>query len=155
MPLASKGQAMADFKRLTDTVWASPQLSVDDVSEAAVQGFGLVVNNRPDGETEGQPDGQAIEQAARDRGMDYAAIPVDHSGFSQPQVEAMAQAIEKANGKVLAYCRSGTRSTFLWALAEAHRGKDPDALTRAAAAAGYDISGIRPTLEMLSANSHD
>ncbi|WP_120076382.1 TIGR01244 family sulfur transferase [Aurantiacibacter odishensis] len=146
---------MTDFKRLTDTVWASPQLTESDINEAAAQGFGLIVNNRPDGESEDQPRGEAIEHAARDKGMDYVAIPVGHSGFSQPQVDAMARALEKADGKILAYCRSGTRSTYLWALAEAHRGKNADTLTRAAASAGYDISGIRPTLEMLAVRNSD
>jgi uncharacterized protein (TIGR01244 family) len=62
----------------------------------------------------------------------------------------MAKALEDAGGPVLAYCRSGTRSCNLWALAEASRGVDPDALTAKAAGAGYDISGIRPLLDALS-----
>lgn len=141
---------MTDFRRLSDTIWASPQISTAELAEAAAQGFTMVVNNRPDGESDDQPDGAAIQQAATELGLGYASIPVDHSGFSEPQVAAMAQALERADGKVLAYCRSGTRSTFLWALAEASRGKDPAALAQAAHEAGYDISPAAPMLDMLA-----
>lgn len=146
---------MSDFKRLSDRVWASPQITVGEVAEAASQGFVMVVNNRPDGEADDQPAGSQIEQAAKEHGLEYIAIPVGHSGFSQPQLEAMADALGKTDGKVLAYCRSGTRSTFLWALAEASRGSDPATLVEAALAAGYDIGPVVPTLEMLSAKARD
>ncbi len=58
--------------------------------------------------------------------------------------------LAEAGGPVLAFCRSGTRSCNLWALASASRGGDPDALTAKAAGAGYDIAGIRPLLDALS-----
>ena len=63
----------------------------------------------------------------------------------------MVAALESARGKILAYCRSGTRSTLLWALAEASNGRSPDDLARAAAEAGYDLASIRPLLDMLAA----
>ncbi|MCC6479566.1 MAG: TIGR01244 family phosphatase, partial [Sphingomonadaceae bacterium] len=56
-------------------------------------------------------------------------------------------------GPVLAYCRSGTRSTLLWALSEASQGGDPDALTNMAAKAGYDINPVRPLMDMLKAKA--
>jgi uncharacterized protein (TIGR01244 family) len=65
----------------------------------------------------------------------------------------MAKALESATGPVLAYCRSGTRSTLLWALAEASNGADPDELSATAAAAGYDLSPIRALLEILASRS--
>ena len=63
----------------------------------------------------------------------------------------MIAALEQAEGPILAYCRSGTRSTFLWALASAKQGGDPDAIVRAAMQAGYDVSPIRPMIDMLAA----
>ena len=92
----------------------------------------------------------AIRTVAQTLGLSYHAIPVTHAGFSMPQVEAMRSALESAGGPVFAYCRSGTRSTNLWALAEASRGIDPETLVGKAANAGYDISGIRPMLDTLS-----
>ena len=141
------------FRRLTDTVLASPQIGLADVAAAKAQGVTLIVNNRPEDESEDQTPGSQIAAAAAAAGIGYVAIPVTHAGFSENQVEAMAQALAGAAGPVLAYCRSGTRSTLLWALAEARRGADPDALGAAAAAAGYDLASIRPMLDMLKARS--
>ncbi|MFM6950938.1 MAG: TIGR01244 family sulfur transferase [Novosphingobium sp.] len=141
------------FRHLTNSVLASPQISLADLAEAKAQGVGLVINNRPEGESDDQVPGPEIETAARALGMDYIAIPVTHAGFSGPQVEAMAAALASSAGKVLAYCRSGTRSTLLWALAQASEGADLDAVAAQAAAAGYDVSPVRPLMDMLKARS--
>lgn len=141
------------FRRLSDHVLASPQISLDDLGDAKALGVGLVINNRPEGESDDQVPGPEIEAAARALGMDYIAIPVTHAGLSGPQVEAMAAALQGANNKVLAYCRSGTRSTLLWALAEASKGADLDELTARAADAGYDVTPVRPLMDMLKAHS--
>ena len=82
--------------------------------------------------------------------MDYVAIPVTHAGFSEDQVRAMAAALGRADGPVLAYCRSGTRSTLLWSLAQASLGQDPDTLADQAARGGYDLAPIRGLLDMLA-----
>ncbi len=139
------------FRQLTDRVMASPQITLDQVAEAAASGVGLVINNRPEDESDDQTPGDAIEAAARAAGMDYLAIPVTHAGFSESQVKAMAKALASTDKKVLAYCRSGTRSTLLWALAEASRGQSPHALTAAAAQAGYDLAPVRALMDMLAA----
>lgn len=141
------------FRKITDGIYASPQITADQIAEATALGVKLIVNNRPEGEGDDQTPGEEIEAAARAAGMDYVAIPVTHSGFSEPQVKAMADALDTAQGGVLAYCRSGTRSTLLWALAEASQGGDPDALTNMAAKAGYDVSPIRPLMDMLKARA--
>ncbi len=139
------------FIAITDTVSVAGQVAPADIAAAAAAGFVHVVNNRPDGEAWGQPDGSAVAAACAEMGLDYDAIPIDHTGFSTPQVEAMAAVLNGATGKVLAFCRSGTRSANLWALAEAWRGGDPDAIVAAAAAARYDVSGLLPTLHRLAA----
>jgi uncharacterized protein (TIGR01244 family) len=124
----------------------SGQIMPEDLSALAAEGVTMIVNNRPDGEEPGQPAAVAIEAAARAAGIDYRWVPVA-SGFSPDQVEAMGAALEAADGKVLAFCRSGTRSTFLWALARSRAGDDGDELVRKAAAAGYDLSPIRGLLQ--------
>jgi uncharacterized protein (TIGR01244 family) len=138
------------FRQLNDHVFASPQIGLAEVAEAATMGIRLILNNRPEDESEDQTPGAEIEAAAREAGLDYVAIPVTHAGFSEWQVKAMAEALAKADGPVLAYCRSGTRSTLLWALAEASAGKSPHELTAAAAKAGYDLTPIRAMLDMLA-----
>ena len=141
------------FRSVTKDLMVSPQIGLDAVAEAKAQGVTLIINNRPEGESEDQVPGADIEAAAHAAGLDYVAIPITHSGFSQPQVEAMVAALQGAEGKVLAYCRSGTRSTLLWALAESAQGGDPDSLTNMAAKAGYDVSPVRPLMDMLKAQA--
>jgi len=139
------------FAKLNDSVYASPQIGVAEVAEAARMGISLIVNNRPEGESPDQTPGSEIEAAARAAGIEYLAIPVTHAGFSQPQVVALAEALAATSGPILAYCRSGTRSTLLWSLAEASRGGNPDEIARQAANAGYDISPVRSLVDMLAA----
>jgi uncharacterized protein (TIGR01244 family) len=141
------------FKRLDDTILVAPQIDSNAVAEAYATGVTLIINNRPEGESDDQTPGSDIESAARALGMDYVAIPVTHSGFSESQVGAMAEALDTATGPVLAYCRSGTRSTLLWALAQASIGEHPAVLTEKAAAAGYDLSPVASLMDMLRASA--
>lgn len=139
------------FRQLTERVFASSQIGFAEVAEAAAQGVALIINNRPEDESDDQVPGAEIEAAAHAAGMDYVAIPVTHAGFSEWQMEAMAKALAEAPGPVLAYCRSGTRSTLLWALAEASRGRNPGVLAAQAAAAGYDLTPVRAMMDILEA----
>ena len=142
---------MSEFCRLTENVVISPQLAIEDIAAAAELGISTIVNNRPDGEEPLAPQGDEIATAAAAAGLNYVAIPVSHAGFSEPQVDAMIAALEQADGPILAYCRSGTRSTLLWALAAAKQGEAPDSIALTAAQAGYDISPIRTMIDMLAA----
>ena len=136
---------MIQFRRLDEKVLVAGQIWPDDVAAAAAQGIVAIVNNRPDGEEPGQPDGDVIQAAAEAAGLSYLHIPVA-GGVSPNLVAQAAKAIEDAPGPVLFFCRSGTRSAFLWALARFSRGADGATLLRQAAAAGYDLSPIRPHL---------
>ncbi len=132
------------MRKLDPAIFVSVrQLIVDDIDEAAAQGIRMIVNNRPDGEEPGQPPSAEIEAAARAAGLDYRHIPIA-GGFPPERVEAMARALEQ--GPILAFCRSGTRSTFLWALARAASGAAAEDSIAAAAAAGYDLGPIRSLL---------
>lgn len=138
-----------EVRRVTDRFSVSPQIAPDDLETLKSRGFALVINNRPDGEEAGQPAAADIEAAAVEAGVAYHAIPVS-GGFSQAQASEMADALAGAQGPVLAFCRTGTRSTLLWALAQASKGEDPDAIAAAAAGAGYDIAPVRAAVEQLS-----
>jgi uncharacterized protein (TIGR01244 family) len=130
------------FKTLDDTTLVSVQIAPEQVAEAAALGVTLIVNNRPDGEEPGQPASAEIEAAADAVGIAYRHLPVA-GGFPPDRVAAMAEALDEAGGKVLAFCRSGTRSTFLWALANKQRGGDGATIMARAASAGYDLSPLR------------
>lgn len=142
---------MFDPRRLTDQVAVAPQIDPADLPAVAAAGFATVVNNRPDDEEPGQPAASEIAAAAEAAGLRYAEIPVGREPLTRETVAAMAEAL--AHGPTLAFCRSGTRSCNLWALAAASRGGDPDSLIEQAAAAGYDLSGLRPMLDQLAANA--
>src|ERR1700761_7407068 len=98
------------MRTVDDSISVSPQIQPEDVAAIKAAGFVAIVNNRPDDEEGGQPSGDSIRAAAEAAGLSYTAIPITHSGFSLPQVEAMAAVLRDAGGPVFAYCRSGTRS---------------------------------------------
>lgn len=138
------------FRTITEDFLASPQIGLDQIADAKAAGVTLIVNNRPDGEEPDAPQGDAVEAAARAADLDYVAIPVSHAGFSHAQIDALTTALDGAKGKVLAYCRSGTRSTLLWSLAQAKAGRPVDEIARLAMNAGYDVTPIRPLLDTLA-----
>jgi uncharacterized protein (TIGR01244 family) len=137
------------FRTIDHMVSVYGQIRPEDVATAAQLGFRTIVNNRPDGEEAGQPAAAEIEAAATAAGLGYVAIPVDHSGLTMAQVEAMAATLDAQPGPVLAFCRSGTRSTNLWALARGLAGDDAETIAAKAANAGYDVSGLVPTIKRL------
>ena len=140
------------FRTIDEKFLASPQIEISDIAEAKALGVVTVINNRPDGEEPDAPQGAEIEAAVTAAGMRYVSIPVTHAGFSGPQVAAMAVALEQATGPVLAYCRSGTRSTLLWALARTQLGDDKANLQAKARAGGYDLSSIDALIDIVAAN---
>jgi uncharacterized protein (TIGR01244 family) len=133
-------------KKIDDDLFVAGQVRPEEMAAIKEAGISMIVNNRPDHEEPGQPSAAEVEAAARAAGIDYRHVPVA-SGFSAGQVEAMGEALDAAQGPVLAFCRSGTRSTFLWALARSHKGDSPDELMRKAASAGYDLSPIGAFLQ--------
>lgn len=141
------------FRKINENISVSPQISLEDIAAAKADGVTLIINNRPDGEDPSAPQSADIEAAAKKAGMDYVAIPITHSGFSAPQVDAMISALDGAKGKTLAYCRSGTRSTLLWSLAQAKQGLAPDEIARLAGNAGYDITPVRAMVDALAAGN--
>jgi len=141
------------IRKVDDSISVAPQISVEDVAAIKAAGFTAIVNNRPDDEEAGQIAGEAIREAALAAGLTYTAIPITHAGFSYPQIEAMAEVLAGAEGPVLAFCRSGTRSCNLWALAQARNGADADELIAKGAGAGYNLDGLRPLLDQLKAQA--
>ena len=136
--------------RISDTLSIMPQPALEDFGAFHAQGFRALINCRPDGEAPDQPSGKEIEAAAQAAGLAYHAIPIDHSGFSEDQALAMADLLAQIEGPILAFCRSGTRSTLLWALARAATGENPASLSESAQAAGYSLAPIAPALNQLA-----
>ena len=123
---------------LDDKVLVSGQIQPHEVAALAGEGVRMIVNNRPDGEEPGQPLSAEIEAAAEAAGIAFRFIPIVR-GIGPSDVEAM-QSCE--DGKVLAFCRSGARSTMAWAVARREDGVEAEELERRANDAGVDISPI-------------
>lgn len=130
-----------DVKRINEHVSVAPQISPEDFPALKALGFTAVINNRPDGESPDQPSSATMQAAAEKAGLAYHYIPLGRDGVSSQMVAETEAALEGSAGPVLAFCRSGTRSTTLWALSQA--GKLPaEEIVAAAARAGYDMSHL-------------
>ena len=130
-----------ELKRINDEISVSPQISVEDMPAIKAAGFATVINNRPDGESFDQPDSATMQAAAKAAGLTYHYIPLGRDGVSPEMVAETLAALEGSDGPVLAFCRSGTRSTTLWALSQA--GKMPaQEIVSQAAHAGYEMSHL-------------
>ena len=129
------------MKQLEEDFFVAGQIAPEDVPALAAQGIRGIINNRPDAEEADQPQAAEIERAAAAAGLAYRHIPI--SQLTPEAIEAMRDSLAGADGPVLAFCRSGTRSTYLWALARSLQGADGDTLVARAAAAGYDLAPIR------------
>lgn len=141
---------MTDFRPLTPGFSVAPQLTEADIARAGQLGFRTLFNNRPDGEQPGQLTSAQARAAAEAAGMAYFEAPF--AGPPPPgAVEATVQLLSEAETPILAYCRSGTRSTTVWALAQAKRkAMTTQDILAAASGAGYDLSGARSVLDALS-----
>ncbi|HEX9933379.1 MAG TPA: TIGR01244 family sulfur transferase [Allosphingosinicella sp.] len=128
------------MRHLDNKTLVAGQILPSQVSEIAAVGVTMIVNNRPDGEEPGQPAAAEIEAAARAAGLGYRHIPIA-SGFATGDILAMMDAmIEAGEGKLLAFCKSGTRSTFLWALTRQEQGVPVEEIVSSAAGAGYELN---------------
>ena len=130
-----------ELKRINDHVSVSGQILPTDVAALRAAGFVAIINNRPDGESPDQTPSADMEKAAHGVGLAYHYIPLGREGVSPDMVEKTRSVLEGSNGPVFCYCRSGTRSTTLWALSQAGS-MDAQEIISAAAHAGYDMSHL-------------
>jgi uncharacterized protein (TIGR01244 family) len=135
-----------EIRKINDAVSVAPQLMADELAEVARLGFRTVINNRPDGESFDQPPAAVVAAAAQAAGLAYHHQPVTSGGLTVDDVLHFRELLATAEGPVLAFCRSGTRSANLWALAQAGN-CNPDEVIAAAANAGYDVRGLRQILQ--------
>ncbi|MFK2932595.1 TIGR01244 family phosphatase [Dyella agri] len=124
--------------RLTPAFGVAPQLDEDDIALLAAQGWRSLICNRPDGEAADQPAGAGLAQVAAAHGLAWRHLPIVSGQWREADVAAFADALDALPAPVLAFCRSGTRSIHLWALAMADT-LDAESIRRIAADAGYTL----------------
>ena len=133
------------LRQLDDKTLVSGQITPEQVAGLKAAGVTMIVNNRPDGEEPGQPHAAEIEAAAEKAGLDYRSVPIIR-GIGPADVECMQEAMEACDGKLVAFCRSGRRSTLVWALARREQGASVEEIEQAVASAGESLDPIRHLL---------
>ncbi len=134
------------FRQLDSRTLVAGQITPADLAEAKQLGVTVVVNNRPDGEDADQPSSAEFERAAAEAGLEYRHVPIAR-GMGPADVHAMREAIHAAGeGKLLAFCRSGNRSTLAWAVACHQDGVPAEELERCAEGAGFSLAPVRHLL---------
>ena len=129
-------------RQLDDRTLVGGQIAAEDVVTLKAEGVTLIINNRPDGEDAGQPEGEEIEAAATEVGIDYRHVPIAR-GLGPSDIEAMREAINSVSeGKIFAFCRSGNRSALAWAVARSEDGVPREELERMANQAGFDLGPV-------------
>ncbi|MFL6753315.1 MAG: TIGR01244 family sulfur transferase [Sphingomicrobium sp.] len=130
------------IRQLDDRTLVSGQIAPHEVAGLAEQGVSMLVNNRPDGEEPDQPLARDIEAAAEQAGIAYRFVPILR-GIGPADVESMQEAMrEAADGKLLAFCRSGTRSALALGLAHREAGASRDEVEQRLSQAGFDSGPI-------------
>jgi sulfide:quinone oxidoreductase len=121
---------------------AAGALSADDIEALAAAGVKTIVNNRPDGEDPGQLPADDARRLAAAHGIAYHHIPFVGATLTPADIDAFDAVLKSASRPLVAHCRSGTRSTMIWALTRMREGEDPAALVALGARNGVDIAAL-------------
>lgn len=135
-----------DPRRITDEFFVSPQITPDDMTAIRAAGFRSVLCNRPDHESPGQPDYDAVAQAAGAADLQIRSVPIVTGQMTDADTDAFRAAFEALPKPILAYCRSGTRCAAMWSLTHFDT-LGGDAVLNATSTAGYDMSGLVAQLD--------
>lgn len=138
-----------ETKVLTPVLSVAAQIELSDLEALALRGFKTIINNRPDHEADGQPVSADLAAEAVRLGMTFIEVPVHSSGITDQNVEDFDACLASAEIPVLAFCRTGTRSTTCWALGAANR-LGVQEVVDMARQAGYDLSKCRERLEAMA-----
>ncbi len=129
------------FKSLDDKFHVAPQVTIEQLDAARDAGVTTVISHRPDGEEPGQLSFADLETAAAERGMKAVHIPVVPGRLTPTHVDALKQATDDCDGKILAFCKSGMRASMVWALAQ--KGEiSPQEIMACCQKAGCDVSPL-------------
>lgn len=134
-----------DIRHITPAYAVSPQITAEDVTAIAEAGFTLVICNRPDAEVTPDLYMDEIGTALAAAGIRFETLPLTQETMTLDNAARHRALIESAEGPVLAYCRTGTRCSVVWALGQASD-VAPDEILTQTGQAGYQLDHLRPIL---------
>lgn len=136
------------MKKIHDQFYVAGQISLDDMANFAEAGIKTIINNRPDNEEPGQLSAEQSSAAAKALGIEYHHLPMANGQALPDELVAQFKAVlDSSDGPVLAHCRSGMRSSFLWALGQIPTGAiSVDQAIEAAQAVGIPLGNARDAL---------
>jgi sulfide:quinone oxidoreductase len=130
-----------DIKALTPHLSISPQVMVAELEAVAQMGFKAIICNRPDGEGPDQPSFSEMEQAALAHGLQMRYLPAESGKVRDEDGKAFGELLATLPAPVLAYCRTGMRSTTMWALSQSGITPLPQIL-EASQKVGFDMKAL-------------
>ncbi|MCF6443707.1 TIGR01244 family sulfur transferase [Nereida sp. MMG025] len=141
-----------DIRQLTPDFSVAPQIEPQDMADIAALGYKTVICNRPDAENPPSHSAEVMAQEAKAHGLTFLVNQFPTPMLSMEHVTAQRGLLDQAEGPILAYCASGTRSTMVWALSVA--GQMPtDDIIAAAARGGYALDGMRGQIDALASGN--
>nr|WP_319947902.1 TIGR01244 family sulfur transferase [uncultured Shimia sp.] len=140
-----------DIRQITPRYFVSPQISAEDIPAVVAAGISTVICNRPDAEIPPSHHALALKATAEAAGLTFVVNPLTHDTMTPDRLALQRDTLEQSDGKVLAYCASGTRSTVAWCLGQA-KSIPVDDILGAAQSGGYALDALRPTLEQIAAS---
>jgi sulfide:quinone oxidoreductase len=130
-----------DIKALTPHLSITPQVLVSELEAVAQMGFKAIICNRPDGEGPDQPSFSEMEQAALAHGLQMRYLPAESGKVRDEDGKAFGELLATLPAPVLAYCRTGMRSTTMWALSQSGITPLPQIL-EASQRVGFDMKAL-------------
>lgn len=127
------------IKQVTARFSVSGQILPSDIEDIKQQGFKTIICNRPDNEEPNQPTLNEISAIANEYDINVVNVPIMMSNITKQDILSFKDALNSHEAPILAYCKSGTRSVILWALANIGSMSNAEVIKRAKDA-GYDIA---------------
>jgi len=137
------------MKKLFNNIFVAGQINASDFPTMVEAGVKVIINNRPDNEEAGQLSSTEAEHLAKQHGIAYHYLPMAN-GQPLPEnlVSDFKSIIDATDEPILTHCRSGMRSSFIWALGQVENGNiSVDQAVNSAQNAGIPLANARSALE--------
>ena len=139
------------MKRIYKNFYAAHQIQAKDIAQIKQEKFEYVLCNRPDNEVQDQPSAEVIKSECLANGIEFLHLPISPGDFNLEVIMETEKVLKTAK-KTLAYCRTGTRSTMLWAFAKT-KDLEVDEVLKITDHSGYNFQHLKELLETYKSTS--